>query len=74
MIRSTGPSPLYRVCDTLNAARAELARAQAAISRGACLDMAGLATKNTSGICPHCKAKLNTKTPPVCPDCGKETT
>jgi hypothetical protein len=26
------------------------------------------------GLCPHCKAKLNTKTPPVCPDCGKELT
>jgi hypothetical protein len=26
---------------------------------------------NTPGLCPHCKAKLNPKTPPVCPDCGK---
>ena len=26
---------------------------------------------NAPCLCPHCKSKLNPKTPPVCPDCGK---
>jgi len=73
----TGPPPLYGVCDILSATREELTRTEAEFAAGVHRTVRGMAIRNylqtPTGICPHCKAKLNTKTPPICPDCGKPT-